>query len=197
MVLAAGASRRFGDDNKLLTEFEGTPLIVRVLDAVAEAGVTEVVVVTGWDGEAVEVALDGRDVRLVHNPDWDSGMGGSIGVGVAALDPAIAGAMIVPGDVPLLSGSVVSRLIEAFAQTGESCVVYPTTATGEQRNPVLWPRRFFDDLQSLPVGEGAKSLLKSLPDSACRPIAVDNDVAFLDIDTQAGLEAARGLKRSD
>ncbi len=195
VLLAAGASRRFGAKNKLLASIGGKALIAHVLDALVGAGVAHVVVVTGWDREAVERALQGRAVRLVHNAGWEAGMGGSIAAGVVALDHHIAGAMIVPGDVPMLTAPVIARLIAAFEQSDVARVVYPTTGSGEQRNPVLWPRRYFAALSSLPAAEGAKSLLRSVPESDRLGVAVD-DAALIDVDTQAEFNAAReGLRR--
>ncbi len=119
-------------------------------------------------------------------------MGGSIAGGIAALDAAIVGAMIVPGDMPRLTARVVSSLIETFERTGRDRVVYPTTATGAQRNPVLWPRRFFAALKTLPPGDGAKALLWQLSAADRVAVAIDDDEVFLDVDTAAELDAARG-----
>ncbi|MEM6931790.1 MAG: NTP transferase domain-containing protein, partial [Myxococcota bacterium] len=47
MVLAAGSSRRMGPDNKLLIEVDGAPMVTRVVDALLDSSVVEVVVITG------------------------------------------------------------------------------------------------------------------------------------------------------
>jgi len=47
IVLAGGASRRFGTDNKLLAEISGRPLIRWVTEEVARSGADDLVVVTG------------------------------------------------------------------------------------------------------------------------------------------------------
>jgi molybdenum cofactor cytidylyltransferase len=193
VVLAAGASRRFGEANKLLAQIDGRSLIDIVLDAIAGAKVSPLVVVTGWDQDNVTRAIGRRSIQLVHNDDWDAGMGGSIGLGVDALSAATAGALIVPGDMPLLTPAVVGRLIDAFEQDGRERVVYPTTKAGEQRNPVLWPRRFFGDLKALPAAAGAKALLQQLASEDRYAVAIDNDGVFLDVDTEAELNSARTL----
>ncbi|MFN3625803.1 MAG: NTP transferase domain-containing protein [Hyphomicrobium sp.] len=192
VVLAAGASRRFGEDNKLLAEIGGQTLIACVLKVLADAGVAQVIVVTGWDGEGVSRAVRGHDVRLVHNAGWDAGMGSSIGVGIAALDAAASGAIIIPSDMPRLTSGFIAALMETFEGAGGERVVYPTTLAGEQRNPVLWPRRFFGALQGLNPAEGAKSLLLQLPASDRIALAIEDAGVFLDVDTQAELDKARG-----
>jgi molybdenum cofactor cytidylyltransferase len=189
VVLAAGASQRFGDDNKLLARIDGRTLIERVVNALAIGGAADIVVVTGHDRTAVETALRGRPVRFAHNANWETGMGSSIGAGIAALDESAAGAFIVPGDVPLLSAQLVASLIGAFASTER--IVYPATRAGEQRNPVLWPRRHFGALLALPRSTGAKALLQ-LVASDCLAVAAD-DAVLSDVDTPADLEAARKL----
>ncbi|HEY8247432.1 MAG TPA: nucleotidyltransferase family protein [Hyphomicrobium sp.] len=188
-MLAAGASRRFGVDNKLLSRIGGRTLIERVVNALAMGGAADIVVVTGHDYAGVEAALRGRPVRFVHNADWETGMGSSIQTGIAALDDSAAGAFVVPGDMPLLSSQLVASLVDAFAGTDSARIVYPTTRSGEQRNPVLWPRRQFGALLALPPGTGAKALLQ-LVAAECLAVGAE-DAALSDVDTPADLAALR------
>jgi len=189
VVLAAGASRRFGAANKLLAPIGGETLIARTVDTLREAGVEDITVVTGWDRSAIEVALDGRCVCCVHNGEWERGMGGSIAAGIAAVNADASAAFIVPGDMALLTRVSVRRLIDAFREDGCGRIIVPTTRSGEQRNPVLWPRRHFGALKALPPTAGAKALLQALGDE-CRRVAID-DGELADIDTEADLAAAR------
>lgn len=191
VVLAAGSSRRFGEENKLLASIDGHTLVARVVGALLDGGVGQLIVVTGWDRVGVERALAGGKPRLAHNAGWDAGMGSSIGVGIAALNPLPAAAFIVPGDMPLLTPAVVAALITAFNDGGRDRVVYPATHAGEQRNPVLWPRRFFADLQKLAPAEGAKPLLMRLPATDRIAIEFGDERAFVDVDTPIELAAAR------
>ncbi len=190
VLLAAGASRRFGEDNKLLAQIDGRTLLERIVNALTIAGISDIVVVTGYDRAGVEAALRGRPVRFVHNASWESGMGSTIAAGVAALDADVIGCLIVPGDMGLLPPVLVSDLVAAFQDRKHKCIVYPTLG-GEQRNPVLWPRRHFGALLALPPDKGAKALLQ-LVAAECVPVVADA-AAISDIDTPADLEAARKL----
>lgn len=187
VLLAAGSSSRFGDENKLVADFEGQPLIRHVAGIVSESGVGDVVVVTGHDRDAVEAALDGLPVRFVHNEDWSAGMGRSIARGIRALRPDTPAAFIVPGDMPFLTAALLEALAGRYADVERTRVVVPTTEDGRQRNPVLWPRRCFDDLASLDGPEGGKALLnRHCPEVLEVPIA---DVSvFTDIDTPDDLK---------
>jgi molybdenum cofactor cytidylyltransferase len=187
VVLAAGASHRFGEDNKLLARIDGRTLIERVVNALAVGGVTDIIVVTGHDRTAIETALRARPVRFVYNANWETGMGSSIAAGIAAVDASAAAAFVAPGDVPLLSAPLVASLIDAWGSTER--IVYPATQSGEQRNPVLWPRRHFGALLALPPNTGAKALLQ-LVAPECLAVAAE-DAALSDVDTPADLDALR------
>ena len=182
VLLAAGSSSRFGDENKLVADFEGEPLIRHVATVIAGSGVEDLVVVTGHDREAVEAALDGLPLRFVHNEDWSSGMGRSIARGVRALRPDTLAAFIVPGDMPFLTAALLEALAGRYADAEGDRVVVPTTEDGRQRNPVLWPRRCFDDLSGLDGPEGGKALLKREWSEALLVPVADASV-FADIDT--------------
>jgi molybdenum cofactor cytidylyltransferase len=190
VVLAAGASRRFGAANKLLASIDGRTLVERVVDALFAGGVDEIVVVTGCDRAAVEAALAGREVRFADNPRWETGMGSSIAAGIAALGRDAPGAFVVPGDLALLSPQLVAQLVAAFAAAGGRRIVFPTNTAGEQRNPVAWPRRYFAALCALPPGAGAKSLLIEAR-AEWLPVPVKRDAELGDVDTPGDLEAAR------
>ncbi len=182
VLLAGGASRRFGADNKLLAEIDGVPIIARVAREALSGGVGELVVVTGAEHDGYVTALTGLPVRFVRNAGWNEGIGSSIAAGVRALSAPPQGAFIVPGDLPNLTASVFRRLGEAFAAGDGARVVVPVTAEGSQRNPVLWPRHLFPQLAALSGTKGGKSLLDTLSDQRV-DVSFDDESLFADIDT--------------
>lgn len=191
VLLAAGASRRFGPESKLLADVGGQPLITRVFREVVKGGVEQIVVVTGFEAERIQAALKGLRARFVHNADWAGGMGCSIATGITALTRDLDGAFIVPSDMPFIATRVLRALIDEFKRAGSQSIVFPATPSGEQRNPVLWPRRMFVPLTMLCGPEGAKRLLAAQADQ-CRKVVVDDVSVFADIDTMADLLEARG-----
>ena len=67
VVLAAGTGSRFGGTKQIVV-VDGKPLAQHAIDALSEAGVDEIVVVTGHDAVAVASALTlPRDARIVWN----------------------------------------------------------------------------------------------------------------------------------
>ena len=192
IVLAAGGSSRFGPENKLTARIDGRPLVRRVVDVVRDATGGEIVVVTGEHEPAIAAALSGLAVRFVANPDWRTGLSSSIAAGIAALRADTDGAFIVPGDMPFLNAGLLRNLASTFARAKTRAIVYPATPSGAQRNPVLWPRRFFPELMALSGPGGAKRILQAAKTEAVA-VAFADEWAFADVDTPADLDAAQRL----
>ena len=114
IVLAAGSARRFGSTKQLVL-FRGRPLAQHALDALASAGIDEIVVVTGHDADRVEAALllppQGRFVR---NADHASGQSSSLAVGLHDLAEDSEGAVVLLADQPGVTDAEVRALTDAF-----------------------------------------------------------------------------------
>ncbi len=191
VVLAAGASSRFGAENKLLACIGGRALVRRVVEAILAGTEIEVWVVTGHDRSLIEKALSDLPVRFVHNENWPTGMGSSVAVGISALGEGVEGAFVLPADMPFISATLLRRLVTVFEQHDGQAIVFPALASGGQRNPVLWPRRFFPRLTTLSGQEGAKQVLQEL-ESESVVVTVSDGTVLADIDTRIELEAAAG-----
>src|SRR3977135_2545836 len=126
IILAAGRSIRMGQ-NKLLLSFQGKTLIVRAADTLLASEVDEVVVVLGHEAEKVRAQLQGKQVRLVHNPDYCDGLSTSVRVGVSAVSPQAEGIMIYLADQPLLEPGDINFMIKAFvlAKDANKSIVVP------------------------------------------------------------------------
>ena len=158
-----------------------------LVSEVIGSGIAEVVVVTGWDKVRIATAIEDLPARCAHNKNWRSGMGTSVAAGIAALHGDIEGAFVVPGDMPRLTSLLLVGLASAFDESGRRRVVFPVTAGGDQRNPVLWPRRYFQKLTELSGREGAKELLQSTG-LECVAVPVDDPAILEDVDTLEDLQ---------
>jgi molybdenum cofactor cytidylyltransferase len=189
VVLAAGRSSRMGDQNKLVVDVFGTPMIARVVDALLGSSVERVVVVTGHERERVEAALAGRGLTFVHNPDYATGMSTSLRAGVRALGPEVDAALVCLGDMPWIAAPHVDALIDAFqpVEGREICVpVYQ----GKRGNPVLFAARFFDEMSQLEGDVGARALIDAHAEVVFQ-VPVDQSGVLVDVDTVAALERLR------
>ena len=190
IILAGGASRRFGAGNKLLADVGGEPLIRHVTTHILQSRVGHVVVVTGFQHERIEAALAGLPVHCIHNPRHLEGMGTTVAAGIRALSDDVQTALVTPGDLPELSAQLIDRLIAIATASGGERIVFPALPSGEQRNPVLWPKRYFPELAALSGDAGARGLVKAHAAQAL-PVLMTALEAFADIDRPEDLEAWR------
>ncbi len=189
VVLAAGQSRRMGRTNKLLAKIDGVPMVARAVDAALSSQAHPVVVVTGHQREAVEAALEGREIVFAHNPRFAEGLSASLNVGIAALPGDVDGVLVCLADMPGVRWQHLDRLIAAFNPAEGRAICVPT-CHGKRGNPVLFAARFFPEMRNLAGDVGAKHLIGAYGDEVCE-VAIDDEAVFIDIDTVAALKASR------
>ncbi len=177
LVLAAGASVRMGRP-KLALPVKGVPMIRRAAQAALESRCREVIVVLGTHAELYRSFLDGLDVRIIENPDPAEGMGSSIRVGVGAISPDAAGAVILLADQPFVTSAVIDRLIETAA--AEQRRIVASAYRGTVGPPVYFHRALFLELLVLEGDRGARSVIEAYPKEGLA-LSLDDTVAT-DID---------------
>jgi molybdenum cofactor cytidylyltransferase len=188
VVLAAGKSSRMGS-NKLLAEVGGRPMLARVLAALEQAELEEIVVVTGHEAAAAAAQVDVARARLVHNPDYAQGLSTSVRAGIAALGRDIDAAFVVLGDMPLISAWHLQRLIAAYSVADHRTICVPVHE-GRRGNPVLWGAMHFAALRQLAGDEGARQIMDGLADELVE-VAMPDDGVLRDADTPQALQAVR------
>jgi len=157
VLLAAGTSTRFGARNKLLASHEGEPLVRRAARSLVAASVDPVVAVVGHEATRVAAALDGLDVELVRNDDYETGQASSVRTGVAAVADRADAVVIALGDMPAVSPTTVETLVDAYAAgVGDALAA---ADEGRRGNPVLFDRRFFDALADVTGDVGGRGIL--------------------------------------
>jgi molybdenum cofactor cytidylyltransferase len=193
LILAAGQSRRMGARNKLLASIDGVPMVARVVDAAlagAGAGINAgVYVITGHQHQQVAAALAGRDVHLVHNPRYADGLSTSLARGLEVLPPDVDAALVCLGDMPRVTPAHMERLVAAFDPLEGRAVCVPTWG-GKRGHPILWARRFFDEMSEIKGDVGARHLLGEHAELLCE-IPMDDDGVLLDVDSPHALRRLR------
>ncbi len=188
LLLAAGQSRRMGS-NKLLAEIDGRPMVARTATRLLSSHARPIVAVLGNQADAVDAALGRLPVERVRNPAFAEGLSTSLKRGLAALPPDIDGVVVCLGDMPLVTGRDLDRLIAAFNPLEGRAIIVPTRR-GKRGNPVLWARRFFPEMADLAGDVGAKHLIGEHAELVYE-VEMDSDGVLVDIDTPDALAALR------
>jgi molybdenum cofactor cytidylyltransferase len=189
LLLAAGQSRRMGGPNKLLAEVDGTPMVTHVARRLLASRARPIIAVLGNQAEGVDAALGKLPVERIHNPDFVGGLSTSLKCGIAALPPDLDGALVCLGDMPLISGRHLDRLIAAFNPLEGRAIIVPTRR-GKRGNPVLWSSRFFPEMAELAGDVGAKHLIGEHAELVAE-VEMEDDAVLVDIDTPEALDALR------
>jgi molybdenum cofactor cytidylyltransferase len=146
-----------------------------------------VIVVTGHERERVEEALAGRAVLLAHADDYAEGLSASLRAGLRAVPPDAEGVLVCLGDMPLVSGEMLDRLIAAFDPEEGRALVQPTFR-GKQGNPMLWAREFLPEMLAISGDIGARHLAAKHADRLVE-VEMANDAVLRDFDTTDALKA--------
>lgn len=192
IVLAAGRSQRTGGPNKLLHPLAGQPLLGHALETVAGLRLSQAIVVTGRDRDAIEHLARCHGLSPVHNALFEEGMGTSIAAGAAALEPGHAGVYIHLGDLPFVTRATFHALADALRndETGAADAFVPE-CNGVRGHPVLFRTRVVGELSQLRGDGGARHILSR---RVCRRVRVNDPDISRDFDTMEDLAL---LTRSD
>jgi len=109
VVLAAGSSTRFGEENKLLADWQGEAMIIATLNNLLESEVNNVLLISGSDAKALlqvlacrfestsstqqnsststafHCRIHNKKIQVIHNPLHASGMGSSLKTAISSL----------------------------------------------------------------------------------------------------------------
>ena len=188
LLLAAGRSSRMGS-NKLLEPVDGTPMVVRTAQRLLSSQARPVIAVLGNEADKVEAALGKLPLQRVRNPAFAEGLSTSLKAGLAALPDEIDGVIICLGDMPLITGRDINKLIAAFNPLEGRAIIVPMRQ-GKRGNPVLWAKRFLPEMAELAGDVGAKHLIGEHAELVCE-VEMDSDGVLVDIDTPDALAALR------
>jgi molybdenum cofactor cytidylyltransferase len=163
---------------KQLLPFGGKPL-VRHCAEVALAAFQPLIAVVGASAAAIEAALAGLPVQVVHNELWEHGVGTSIQAGVRrAAELGLEGVVLLPADQPLVTAEHLSALRAKQGTSGKPIVA--SRYAGTVGVPVLFSRQYFPHLLRLEPTKGCKGIIMSNEQNT---LLVDCQAAEFDIDT--------------
>jgi molybdenum cofactor cytidylyltransferase len=167
--------------NKLLLPIADKPVIRRTVEQVVSAGPQEVVVVTGFQGREVRMALADLPVSLQPNLRFEEGQMASVAVGVGALANATDAVMVCLGDMVLLGRQDYLDLVAAYESASDSSIVIPYF--GEERgNPILFAASYAPEVVAGDRKLGCRKLANAYPNEVHRYPAV-HDRYTTDMDT--------------
>lgn len=183
VVLAAGASSRFGSPKQLIQQ-DGETLVRRAALVACEAGANPVIVVLGSDADLIARELEGiQSATTIVNRDWSTGLASSLATGLRAVAARgdCEGVLVTLADQPLIDAPALKQLIDAFDSDHRIIASSYDNVIGV---PAVFGVEYIDDLTRLSGDTGAGKWLRRRHREVTR---IPLDVGALDIDTAADL----------
>lgn len=214
VIMASGHSRRFGG-NKLLTSFQGEPLLFHILRSTEHVPFEKRLVVTRCPDVAKLCQKSKVPVVLHDLPDRND----TVRVGLSALisdnaypfkdnsfstvskntgslstntrNPiSLSGCMFCLADQPFLSPESLKAMLLAFSRAPEN--IFRLSYKETPGSPILFPAEFFSELLKLPTGHGGSFLAKKYP-GRIQYIFARDEAELYDIDSREDLIRLSGF----
>ena len=177
ILLAAGNSKRF-NGNKLLAIYKDKPIYMHIVEKVLDLKVNKIICVTQY--EEIKEALLNTNINVVMNNNSSLGISSSIKLGIN-FDRNADGYMFMVCDQPFISIESLNLVIDNFIKGDKGIVC--VGCGNNKGNPVIFSKRYIDELLSLEGDCGGKKIVKGHLNDL-KIVNVDNEIELLDIDTQ-------------
>ncbi|MEM8770838.1 MAG: nucleotidyltransferase family protein [Pseudomonadota bacterium] len=190
VMLAAGFSRRFGSNDKLLAKLtkdrDEQTVLGSSLSSFDQKSFKEKILVVNDTRHPASAIGTEKGWTIVENKRASIGMGSSLAAGVNAI-ATCDGLMIALADMPFIQTDTVEFLISCFHNAPKDTIVAP--AYHEKRgHPVIFPSFFFSMLMKLKSDQGARQIIDASMDQltlapvndrgVCRDIDSREDLAW-------------------
>jgi len=186
IILAAGASRRMGD-NKMLRTIDGETLVHRAVRRALEADLHPLVTIVGRDAEHVGEALEGLPTEIRVNPEFAGRTSGSLHVGLEALPGDVDAAVVVLADMVMVTPEMLRAVADAGRRSGVPLVV--SRYGFVHAPPLLFRRTLFPELLAW-HGEGCGKQVVTRHEAEAMFIDWPH-AALLDVDSPEDFAALR------
>jgi xanthine dehydrogenase accessory factor len=160
IILAAGESKRMGKP-KMTLPFGDKSIIEKVVSHATHSVLDKIIVVLGSDAEPVRRLLQEYAVKTVLNNKYKDGMLSSVQCGLSTVSPTTDGVMILLGDQPMVSSSVIDKVLDAFKRSGKDIII--ATCGKKRGHPILIGRKYFQEVMEFPAEKTLKDLLIKYP----------------------------------
>lgn len=182
VIAAAGISSRMYEFKPMLCLGDHT-MIASVIQNFREAGVHEIVVVTGYKSELLNKHLNTLHVRVCENERYaETKMYDSLRLGLQALKEPYDYVFMTPGDVPLVQPKTILKM-----QESRYSIVRPVYDK-KPGHPVMLSKKLVPDLLCYHGKNGLKGAIESFSEPVLE-VEVDDAGVLVDVDTPADLKA--------
>lgn len=182
-MLAAGQSRRFGDQDKLAALLGAKMLGLHAAGTGAGMPFSQKLVI-GSPVHPCAAQWSDLGYRVITNENAAQGQATSVRLAAAhAIDTGATALCIMLADMPFVTRDHIGKLIEAFEQSGRTSPI-ASSRSGQTMPPAIFPSATLKRLMELEGDAGARRMLTDAH------LVAGDDQMLMDIDTEEDLARA-------
>jgi molybdenum cofactor cytidylyltransferase len=193
IILAAGASTRFGRPKQLL-RLKGRCLIEWVLDAALGSELSRIILVLGYAHQKIRQALGEKlrhaRLQIEVNPHYQKGQSHSLRLGLSRVISTFPAVMFLLADQPLVDAATINFLLDKFWLAGKDICV--PAFQGKRGTPCIFRKNLYPQIMNAMGDVGARHVIGAHPDRVLE-IEIKDPHFFLDIDTPEEFERIKSL----
>jgi len=180
MLLAAGESKRMGGPKLLLKWNKGT-IIEKSVDTLLASKINELIVVLGYQAQAILKRLGSRRLKAIINHQYRMGMSSSIQRGLGQVSPKSKAILIALADQPFVETDLIDLLIDIYSQNPHG-IVLPIFKRRRGHPVILNRGRYQEEMENLTGDIGCKPILDRHPEDILE-VEVKTEGIIADIDS--------------
>lgn len=188
LILAAGASSRMGDRDKLSEMAHGKPLLRHVVTQALEVS-GDVYVALYHRAEDRIALLDGLAITPLMTPEATEGMGGTMRAAVRHL-PDCPAFVLLLSDLPDIGATELRAVLAARDENPDALIWRGATRDGAPGHPIIFDASLRPSFETLSGDTGGEPLVNPLRDRTVLVPFADNRARF-DLDTPSDWAAWR------
>ena len=159
IIVAAGLSRRMGEENKLLLSFRGKALFLHIVDEVLKSEIDEIIVVVGYESEEIIKALGERKVKVVDNVNYEQGLTSSIQAGVLNCNEKTEGYLICLSDMPFVKTKHINLIMNEFEKGNKNSIIIPKI-NNKRSHPIFLSNVYQNEILNHKNPNGCKLIIE-------------------------------------
>jgi molybdenum cofactor cytidylyltransferase len=185
IILAAGQSKRM-TQSKIILPWGKTTVIGKIITSFRQAGVGEIVVVTGGYHELVEAEVAKCGGKTIFNAEYTNGsMITSLQKGLGLISPKCRSILVALGDQPDIDPLDIKGIIIKSNEYPEKIII--PSYTMRRGHPWLVPVQFSSELLSIQAPATMKTFLQK-HENDCEYYVVQRSNILADLDTPEDYE---------
>ena len=159
ILLAAGQSKRLFNQNKLIKNYKGKPLINHAVQSIIKSKIEKLIIVLGFEYLKVKKKINkNKKIKFVINHNYTRGIASSIKCGLKKISNKSDGFIIVQADMPEIGKNILNKLYKEI-KTNKKEIFVPRK-NNKIGNPIGFKLSMVNQLKKISGNRGAKFIIK-------------------------------------